>query len=364
MKLLKNLTSIFLVLSVAAVVLSGCMTRSVSGIMDTYKISISTEVDEPVEDGMTIKTESLGQVHLGKPLLSAEISNMISNVEDNYPFRDISFESLGPERVINLSPMLFLQRDAAIGMRDAATGMKEEEILSALNSEDLLPGSPVFLIVETHEKRVVFKLKTTRLDQPDYVYIQTDLNNAKWNVDAYATTFEIHHLKDPGSSGAIEYSNIRSSFDETGSEELPVTPLYAGESLFTIQTSGYSSGLPSRFRIIREGKDLVGLSADALESMSDRHVWKDPNKTCPSVDEIQGMHGRHMLMTWKEPRNSKVFASRVLFWSAPPGIQFEMDEPWRLEEIKRALRSLGLKGLGWSSIEYMEGGVSITGGSL
>ena len=122
--------------------------------------------------------------------------------------------------------------------------------------------------------------------------------------------------------------------------------------------------MPSWFKIIREGKDLVGLSAEALESMSDRHVWKDPNKTCPSVDEIQGMHGRHMLMTWKEPRNSEVFASRILFWSAPPGIQFEMDEPWRLEEIKRGIRSLGLKGLGWSSVEYTEGGVSISGGSL
>ncbi len=356
MKLMKNLTSIFLILNVAAFVLSGCMTRSVSGTMASYKISISTEVDEPVEDGMTVKTESLGQVHLGKPLLSAEISNMISIVEDGYPFRDISFESLGPETVLNLSPMLFLQRDAV-------TGMKEEEILSALNSEALVPGSPVFLIVETHEKRVVFKLKTTRLDHPDYVYIQTDLQNAKWDVDAYATTFEIHQLKDPGSSGAIEYSNIRSAFDETGSEELPATPLYAGESLFTISTTGYSSGLPSRFKIIREGKDL-GLSEEVLKSLSDRHVWKDPNKTSPSVDEIETMHGRHMLMTWKEPRNSKVFASRILFWSAPPGIQFEMDEPWRLEEIKRGLRSLGIKGLGWSSVEYIEGGVSISGGSL
>lgn len=357
MKLLKILTSIFLVLNFAVFMLTGCMTRSVSGTMGSYKISISTEVDEPVEDGLTVKTQSLGQVHLGKPLLSAEISNMVSTVDNVYPFRDISFESLGPEKVINLSPMLFLQRDEV-------TGMKEEEILSALNSQSLVSGSAVFLVVETYEKRVVFKLKTTRLDHPDYVYIQTDLKNAKWDVDAYATTFEIHQLKDPGSSGAIEYSNIRSAFDETGSEELPATPLYAGESLFTISTTGYSSGLPSRFKIIREGKDLVGHSAEALESLSDRHVWKDPNKTCPSVDEIQAMHGRHMLMTWKEPRNPELIASRVLFWSVPPGIQFEMDEPWRLEEVKSGLRSLGIKGLGWSSIDYSDGGISISGGTL
>ena len=357
MKLLKNFTSIFLVLNATVFVLAGCVAQSVSGTTASYKISISTEVDEPVEGGMTVATEALGQVHLGKPVLAAEISDTKSIVDDGNLYRDISFESLGPERIVNLSPMLFLQRAEV-------TGMKEEDILEALRSDALAPGSPVFLVIETVEKRLAFKLKTTCLDHPDHVYIQADLNKAKWNVDAYATTFEIHSLKEAGDPGAIEFSNIRTPInDEAGSPVLQGTSLYAGDSLFTISTNGKIAGMPSWFKIIREGKDL-GLSEEDLESLSDRHVWKDPNKTCPSFDEIQAMHGRHMLMTWKEPRDSKVYASRVIFWSSPPGIQFEMDEPWRLEEIKRGLRNLGIRRLGWSSLGYMERGVSISGGAL
>ena len=251
MQLMKNLTSIFLVLSVAAVVLSGCMTRSVSGTMASYKISISTEVDEPVEDGMTVKTESLGQVHLGKPLLSAEISNMSSIVEDGYPFRDISFESLGPETVLNLSPMLFLQRDAV-------TGMKEEEILSALNSEALVPESPVFLIVETDEKRVVFKLKTTRLDHPDYVYIQTDLQNAKWDVDAYATTFEIHQI----SQVVPKRSNTPISallLTRPGLRSYPLHPCMPGSPSSPFRRRVTAQGYPPGLKLFGKGKIWVFL---------------------------------------------------------------------------------------------------------
>ena len=145
MKLLKNFTSIFLVLNATVFVLAGCVAQSVSGTTASYKISISTEVDEPVEGGMTVATEALGQVHLGKPVLAAEISDTKSIVDDGNLYRAISFESLGPERIVNLSPRLFLQRAEV-------TGMKEEDILEALRSDALAPGSPVFLVIETVEK--------------------------------------------------------------------------------------------------------------------------------------------------------------------------------------------------------------------
>jgi hypothetical protein len=348
---------------------SGCMTRGGPSAPVSYRISISTQADAPVSGELTVKTESMGRVNLDRPLLSAEFAGGMLTQKSpmgipmsQSQWMDLCQNELGPERVVQLTPMMFLNREGV-------NGMEEDAILEALGNEALDPGNEVFMTVETDQKRAVFKLKTTWLDHPDHVYLQSDLGETEW--DFSVNMFEIHPLKEAGDS-----TSAADQVDSPAENSWAAMILWKGspdtvvefekEPLFTVMDLGMTSGLPNRFKIIRDKQALLemGYSAETVESLSDRHVWKNADQTCPPDEQIRAMHGRHVVVTWKEPRKSQTFAMRALFWSRTPGLQFEMDQPWRLEEIKRDLRSLGIPGLRWSSIDYEEGGTSITGGSL
>ncbi|GEM_PF-4791485 len=85
-----------------------------------FKISVATKVDQPVEGGSSVQTESIGLVHLGKPLLAAEFDSDMNGINFGKAglshFMDFSIESLGPQRALNLPPTLFLNREGVKGM--------------------------------------------------------------------------------------------------------------------------------------------------------------------------------------------------------------------------------------------------------
>lgn len=350
---------------IATGLLSGCVASSVSPITQPYKISVSKKADQSVPGGMTVNTESLGEVHLEKPLLAAEFDGRLFYSDSargpkdaQAQFMDISFKNLASERVINLSPMLFLQREGV-------SGMEENEILEALRSESFHFGSSVFLVVESEKHRAVFQLNTTWLDHPDYIYLQTDLKGIEW--DFYAKMFEVHRLKKKGDPDSTEYPRGSIDRDVTSSEvKGSGDPLFAGEPLFTVINTGKMKGVPYRFKIIREDKDLIemGFTAENLQRLSDRHVWKSENKTCPPDEDLRSMHGEHVVLTWKESNDSNTYSTKAIFWSRVPGLQFELDQPWRLGEIRRGLQNLKINDLYWHSLDYHEGGVTLRGGAL
>ena len=103
---------VLLTFSVLALVLSSFVRSQVSTVGSSYKILIVAKVDQPVEGGISAQTGSLGFVHFGKPLLAAEFQHEIHQSNfmhgQRFHFIDFSIESLGPQRVLNLPPTLFL----------------------------------------------------------------------------------------------------------------------------------------------------------------------------------------------------------------------------------------------------------------
>lgn len=328
-----------------------------------FKVSVAKKVDQPVEGGSSVQTESIGLVHLGKPLLAAEFGSDRNGVNfllaDLSHFMDFSFESLGPQRALNLPPYLFLNREGV-------KGMEADVILERLKSEDLAPGKQIYLVVETDNKRVVFALKTTWLDHPDYVFIQKNFDDLKWDYNSQRGDFEVRQIKseqDIDSTGFPGSPQLQTG-DGSG-EGIADEFLYAGEKLFKVTTIGWSSGMPSRVKIKNEGES-----------------------TAFTMEQLQSLHGEKVVLTWEpnapnqlqrgggnrqpsaeglanEEVNSRVAASAI-FWSSMPGLQFEMDSWSKVNEIKNALRNLdlGIFGIQWRTIDYRGKGVRIKSGSL
>lgn len=321
-----------------------------------FKISVATKVDQPVEGGSSVQTESIGLVHLGKPLLAAEFDSDMNGINFGKAglshFMDFSIESLGPQRALNLPPTLFLNREGV-------KGMEADVILERLKSEDLAPGKQVYLVVETDNKRVVFALKTTWLDHPDYVFIQKNFDDLKWDYNSRRGEFEVRQIKskqDKDSAGFPGPPQLQTG-DGSG-EGIADEILYAGEKLFKITDTGWVSGMPSRVKIKNEGES-----------------------TALTMEKLQSLHGEKVVLTW-EPKASKQLqrgssnrqpsaegkaneevisrvAASAIFWSSMPGLQFEMDSYSKINEIKNALLNLDTFSIRWRTIDYSTEGVRI-----
>ena len=365
---------VLMTFSVLALVLSSCMRSQHTPVGSSYKILIAAKVDQPVEGGISAKTGSLGLVHLGKPLLAAEFQHDIHQSNfmhgQRFHFIDFSIESLEPQRVLNLPPTLFLNREGV-------KGMEADVILERLKSEELATGKQVYLIVETEANRVIFALRTTRLDHPDYVFIQKNFDYLKWDYNSRRGEYEVRQRKSEQDKDSTGFPRSPQSQTGDGSGEGAADEfLYAGEKLFKVTSYGWSSGMPSRVKIKNDGKS-TGFSIEELQSLHGERVvltWQtnDPQRLVGIPRALGRPSNRQQGSSSRQSSDSEEAygdgipraAASAIFWSSIPGLHFEMDQPWRLDEIRRDIRNLGIDGLQWMTIDYSPGGVSTSGGSL
>ena len=333
MKYFSSLISSTLLTAFALLVMTGCNSES-AHTSSQVTISVALEVDEPVEDGLSVQTARLGKIHLGKPLLSATYKN-----NAHIHLFDITLtESLLPEPFLFIPARLFLNQADVLGMEST-------EILEKLSSAELSPGQKIYLIADSSKNRIVHQLTTTW--QSDYsVFVQSELGKNDWDSPGFeGLTVEVRKILNENDPAVTEVKITAGNSNEV---------YWVSPPMFMVTQHNRISGIPWR-----------SMPSSGLKPASTaRGQQDDRSELMVSKEALQDLNGKHVVLTTTDSAG-RPLATKALFWSSLPGLHLKLDTPTRLEEIKRDSRSLGYRyNIDWHSATFSERGSASSGGTL